>query len=497
MPGREPTKVEIRSSESPAPAAHTASPCHNEYETPRSLQHLPSSESSLDFKVPIAAAPSFTILSHETDSRVCSSKSSCYGDSDSDDRAYTTSSSPHATDHIAFIPELQTQTQTRLHRTPRSFLTAATEDEAGNNVGEIGKQFLERYHGTRTSEGLQRHRAENMTDNRAMSSDSWTKDMKNCFTENARESGSDDRILTTSLANCSVSPQMLAVHASLPAEITCHPTFSTEGSDSSMKQENPDKAALTPEVTELIAGDQLGLSQNGLSPFQASADMSMVDVMENNVGKGHHENDLEPETEAAHPSSEFEIPEGYWSDIGVFSCRDRCTTNTRRFTDQNSSSLADESVEPTDCSSNTTDDELDVLSPLQTPFQGYRLGIQTQMLSNILLATYAINCADTHANKSGSFQASKNTPDTGSGKTLKPGMSSAEKQTKKRGLGANDNGPGDNSDEEDDQNFTYIPSGPEVVPKRLACPYFKNNPAACNESRACAGPGWPTLSRVK
>jgi hypothetical protein len=60
----------------------------------------------------------------------------------------------------------------------------------------------------------------------------------------------------------------------------------------------------------------------------------------------------------------------------------------------------------------------------------------------------------------------------------------------------------DDGDEEDrkdkrNNNNKRVDPSSDSQRLRLACPYFKRNPASCAGIRTCTGPGWPSIHRVK
>lgn len=87
------------------------------------------------------------------------------------------------------------------------------------------------------------------------------------------------------------------------------------------------------------------------------------------------------------------------------------------------------------------------------------------------------------------------------------GSSTREDTTPSSGRGTKkrqrDQGVGDRSDKDQDQDsgpskMQRIQSpSPSTVSKKLACPYFRHHPAYHTRYRSCAGPGWPTVHRVK
>ncbi|KAK1520807.1 uncharacterized protein CCOS01_10926 [Colletotrichum costaricense] len=71
----------------------------------------------------------------------------------------------------------------------------------------------------------------------------------------------------------------------------------------------------------------------------------------------------------------------------------------------------------------------------------------------------------------------------------------------RKGKGLADDRDEDNESAEDgdgSERRHKVPNmrdGPKVIP--LACPYFKWNPLGCPRKKECAGPGWPSVHRVK
>ncbi|KAK1719646.1 hypothetical protein BDP67DRAFT_573985 [Colletotrichum lupini] len=72
---------------------------------------------------------------------------------------------------------------------------------------------------------------------------------------------------------------------------------------------------------------------------------------------------------------------------------------------------------------------------------------------------------------------------------------------RRKGKGLADDGDEDDESAEDgdgSERRRKVPSmqdGPKVIP--LACPYFKWDPHGCPRKKECAGPGWPSVHRVK
>ena len=66
-----------------------------------------------------------------------------------------------------------------------------------------------------------------------------------------------------------------------------------------------------------------------------------------------------------------------------------------------------------------------------------------------------------------------------------------------------DNARDDRDEEDDDESRKRRPgesagSKPAMgTQRRLACPYYQHNPRKCFPSRACRGPGWHTIHRIK
>jgi hypothetical protein len=59
-------------------------------------------------------------------------------------------------------------------------------------------------------------------------------------------------------------------------------------------------------------------------------------------------------------------------------------------------------------------------------------------------------------------------------------------------------------DDEDDAGEENLPAKRKTLPgdattilRKLACPYFKNDPEHCQAGRSCSGPGWATVHRMK
>jgi hypothetical protein len=63
--------------------------------------------------------------------------------------------------------------------------------------------------------------------------------------------------------------------------------------------------------------------------------------------------------------------------------------------------------------------------------------------------------------------------------------------------GDDDDADGDEEDENLRKRKKLEKSTSGVQPLRLACPFYKRIPSSCSKHRACAGPGWTTVHRVK
>ncbi|KAI1859822.1 hypothetical protein JX265_010271 [Neoarthrinium moseri] len=55
----------------------------------------------------------------------------------------------------------------------------------------------------------------------------------------------------------------------------------------------------------------------------------------------------------------------------------------------------------------------------------------------------------------------------------------------------------DDRDESQPAKRLRVPGSRHTAPKRLACPYFKNDPEHFLLARSCSGPGWDTVHRIK
>ncbi|KAM7203143.1 hypothetical protein V8F20_004085 [Naviculisporaceae sp. PSN 640] len=84
-----------------------------------------------------------------------------------------------------------------------------------------------------------------------------------------------------------------------------------------------------------------------------------------------------------------------------------------------------------------------------------------------------------------------------SGGSSSTSSSSKEASQKRQRVGDGDNG----HEDEDRDNKRSRPSGFDISVEsdlqRLACPFFKHNQSRYRMWRACPGPGWPTVHRIK
>ncbi|KAH8901149.1 TPR-like protein [Thozetella sp. PMI_491] len=90
------------------------------------------------------------------------------------------------------------------------------------------------------------------------------------------------------------------------------------------------------------------------------------------------------------------------------------------------------------------------------------------------------------------------TSDTqGSSRSLATGSSGSLPRAKKRKIGDNGNNIGDDDFSDAEQDDTSSGKGKEIEQLKLACPYFKYNPAKYKTWGHCPGPGWSDIHRVK
>ncbi|KAK8123958.1 hypothetical protein PG999_003876 [Apiospora kogelbergensis] len=59
------------------------------------------------------------------------------------------------------------------------------------------------------------------------------------------------------------------------------------------------------------------------------------------------------------------------------------------------------------------------------------------------------------------------------------------------------NEDGDDGDEKKPAKRTRMTNDRDTLPRKLACPYFKKEPGHFQFGRACSGPGWDTVHRIK
>ena len=88
-----------------------------------------------------------------------------------------------------------------------------------------------------------------------------------------------------------------------------------------------------------------------------------------------------------------------------------------------------------------------------------------------------------------------------SGHSLTPSSSTPSSSGGKRKRTVGDwtdetNGEGDESEGQDDRPAKSTKQGAPGAP-RFACPYFKRNPDKYRHERACSGPGWTSIHRLK
>jgi hypothetical protein len=104
--------------------------------------------------------------------------------------------------------------------------------------------------------------------------------------------------------------------------------------------------------------------------------------------------------------------------------------------------------------------------------------------------------------RGGQAESSRNSHKSGQSES-RPDSRLSANALGKRTLRDKDDAEDDDADNEnhDDPSkrpkTSYGPTTRKSISKRFACPYFKRNPEKHKQWPSCAGPGWPSVHRVK
>jgi hypothetical protein len=165
--------------------------------------------------------------------------------------------------------------------------------------------------------------------------------------------------------------------------------------------------------------------------------------------------------------------------------------------------LSEDASSISTCTSNETSDGTESFSDDSDVDSIGDLATQkAQIVDHLMVYVYDMfTLPDVKTCKGGSGSGSSKSVDQGNEKTTKGLPPSGPKRTL---YSQGEGDPGEDQNEQDDDDAgkprkanRQSPEHDSVNDKRLACPYYKRDPHAHKSSKACGGPGWYKMHRLK